>query len=286
MRTLKNILSVGLLTFSVSCSNFLDVKPLESISDAQTIFDKSSAETALRGVYSALSNGSYYGTTFQSIGYLSGDNIQWTGSQSQVQEFINKKVQPENSTISGAWTAIYRTINRANNVIAKVPTVTDPLLTEVLKNQIVGEAYFIRALSYFDLARTWGGVPLITKPTAAPTENKGVSRSSQAETYALVLKDLETAEPLLPSTTDRYRATRKTVWALRARYHLYLKEWAKAEEYASKLIRAHFLLMMPEVHRSRFLRFSTAPTSKTHTADNGSRKPMAAHANGHQTMPL
>jgi len=236
MKTLKYIFSVGLLTLSASCSNFLDVKPAESISDAQTIFDKTSAETALRGVYSALSNGSYYGTTFQSIGYLSGDNIQWTGSQSQVQEFINKKVNPENSTISGAWTAIYRTINRANNVITKVPAVTDPLLTQALKDQIVGEAYFVRALSYFDLARTWGGVPIITKPTATPTENRGVVRSSQAETYALVLKDLETAEPLLPATTDRYRATRKTVWALRARLHLYLKEWAKADEYASKLI--------------------------------------------------
>ncbi len=236
MRALKYILSIGLLTSTVSCNKFLDVQPLESISDTQTIFDKTSAETALRGVYSALSNGSYYGTTFQSIGYLTGDNIQWTGSQSQVQEFINKKVNADNSTIGGAWTAIYRTINRANNVIAKVPTVTDPLLTDVLKNQLVGEAYFIRALAYFDLARTWGGVPLITKPTSNPTENRGVSRSSQAETYALVLKDLETAEPLLPATTDRYRATRKTVWALRSRLHLYLKEWEKAEEYASKLI--------------------------------------------------
>lgn len=236
MRALKYILSIGLLTSTVSCSKFLDVQPLESISDTQTIFDKTSAETALRGVYSALSNGSYYGTTFQSIGYLTGDNVQWTGSQSQVQEFINKKVNPENATISGAWTAIYRTVNRANNVIAKVPTVTDPLLTDALKNQLVGEAYFIRALAYFDLARTWAGVPLITKPTANPTENSGISRSSQAETYALVLKDLETAEPLLPTTTDRYRATRKTVWALRSRLHLYLKEWAKAEEYASKLI--------------------------------------------------
>lgn len=236
MRALKYILSIGLLTSTVSCNKFLDVQPLESISDTQTIFDKTSAETALRGVYSALSNGSYYGTTFQSIGYLTGDNIQWTGSQSQVQEFINKKVNADNSTIGSAWTAIYRTINRANNVIAKVPTVTDPLLTDALKNQLVGEAYFIRALAYFDLARTWGGVPLITKPTANPTENRGISRSSKAETYALVLKDLETAEPLLPATTDRYRATRKTVWALRSRLHLYLKEWAKAEEYASKLI--------------------------------------------------
>ncbi len=236
MRALKHIYSIGLIALLTSCANYLDVKPLESISDTQTIYDKTSSETAIRGVYSALASGNYYGTTFQSIGYLSGDNIQWTGSQSQVQEFINKKVNAENSTISGAWTAIYVTINRANNVLAKVPTVTDPLLTDALKNQIIGEAYFIRALAYFDLARTWGGVPIVTKPTASPTENRGIGRSTQAETYAQVLKDLEAAEPLLPATTDRYRATRKTVWALRARYHLYQKEWAKAEEYATKLL--------------------------------------------------
>ncbi|NBA88993.1 RagB/SusD family nutrient uptake outer membrane protein [Emticicia sp. CRIBPO] len=236
MKKFKYLLYIVLLTSATGCDKYLDVQPLESISDTQTIFDKSSAETAIRGVYSALSNSNYYGTTFQSIGYLSGDNIQWTGSQSQVQEFINKKVNAENATISGAWTAIYRTINRANNVIAKVPGVTDPLLTEALKNQIVGEAYFVRALAYFDLARTWGGVPLIVTPTSNPTQNRGIARSTTAQTYAQVLKDLETAEPLLPSTTDRFRATRKTVWALRSRYHLYQKEWAKAEEYAAKLL--------------------------------------------------
>ena len=236
MKTIKYILAFFFVISLNACSKFLDVKPLESISDEVTIVDRNSAETAIRGVYSALADGSYYGTSFQSIGYLSGDNIQWTGSQSQVQEFINKRVNADNSTISAAWIAIYRTVNRANNVISKVATVTDPALTQDLKNQIIGEAYFIRALAYFDLARTWGGVPIITKPTINPTDNVGIKRSTQAETYAQVLKDLEAAEPLLPNTTDRYRATRKTVWALRSRYHLYQKEWARAEEYADRLI--------------------------------------------------
>ncbi|HAK76691.1 MAG TPA: RagB/SusD family nutrient uptake outer membrane protein [Runella sp.] len=236
MKFKHHILWVSLALASSSCEKFLDVQPKEFISDAATIVDRSSAETAVRGIYSALADGSYYGTSFQSIGYLSGDNIVWTGSQSQVQEFINKKVNADNSTISSAWISIYRTINRANNVIDKVPAVKDAQLTDALRNQYIGEAYFARALAYFDLARTWGGVPIITKPTINPTDNSGIKRSSVAETYAQVLKDLETAEPLLPATTDRYRATRKTVWALRARYHLYQKEWVKAEEYADKVI--------------------------------------------------
>ncbi|KAA9353103.1 RagB/SusD family nutrient uptake outer membrane protein [Larkinella humicola] len=236
MKPITYFFSILTLAVFSACESFLDVQPLESISDTQTIVDKATAETAVRGIYSALGSANYYGTGFQSIGYLSGDNIQWTGSQSQIQEFINHNVNADNATIAGSWIAIYQTINRANNVLAKVPGVTDPTLTQTLRDQYLGEAYFIRALAYFDLARTWGGVPLITKPTLSPAENSGIKRSTQAETYAQVLADLEAAEPLLPATTDRYRATKKTVWALKARYYLYRKDWAKAEEFATKLL--------------------------------------------------
>ncbi len=240
------IASITLAIAVTSCNKFLDVEPRASVSDEQTIYDKTSSQTALNGVYSALGSGGYYGTTFQSIGYLSGDNIQWTGSQSQVQEFINHNVSSSNATISGAWTAIYQTISRANNVIAKVPEVNDGAFTQAQKDQVVGEALFIRALAYFDLARTWGAVPIVTKPTTSPSDNIGLGRSPVAQVWAQVIGDLNTAEPLLPETTDRYRATRKTVWALKSRYYLYQKDWAKAEEYASKLIADNnYVLLKP-----------------------------------------
>lgn len=230
-----------------SCSKFLEVHPKESISDAQTIFDKTSAEEAVRGIYSALADGGYYGTSFQSIGYLAGGDIQWTGSQSQVQEFINHNVSPDNSTISAAWTAIYRVVNRANQVISKVPEVTDASLTDAYKKQLTGEAYFVRALAYFDLARVWGGVPLVTKPTLTASDNFGIPRATSEATYAQVQQDLEKAESLLPSTVNRFRATLKTAWALKARYYLYRKDWANAEAYAGKLIAdaANYQLVNP-----------------------------------------
>jgi len=221
---------------SWSCESFLDVKPRESISDQVTIVDRVSAETALNGVYSALGSGGYYGTTFLSIGYLSGDNVQWTGSQSQVQEFINHRVNPENSTIGGAWVAIYNTINRANNVIAKVPQVTDPALTAALRNTIIGEALAVRGLAYFDLARTFGGVPIILNPTISPADNRGIPRASQQETFEQAILDFNAAEALLGETTNRYRMTKRTVWALKSRYYLYQKEYQLAEEFATKII--------------------------------------------------
>ncbi len=82
-----------------------------------------------------------------------------------LQQFISHNVRADNANIASAWNAIYATINRANHIIAKVPNVTDPLLTDALKNQLTGEAYFVRALAYFDLARTWGGVQLALTPT-------------------------------------------------------------------------------------------------------------------------
>jgi hypothetical protein len=230
-----------------SCEKYLEVEPRASVSDENTIFDNASAQTALTGAYAAVASGGYYGTTFQSIGYLNGDNIVWTGSQSQVQEFINHNVNADNSTISGAWSAIYIAVNRSNHVIKKVPLVTDPLLTQANKDKIIGQAYFIRALAYFDLARTWGSVPIITEPTETAADNSGIAKSSQQQVYAQVLTDLEKAELLLTETTDRYRATKKTVWALKARYYLYNKDWANAELYATKLIsdNANYRLVKP-----------------------------------------
>ncbi|MBL7767373.1 MAG: RagB/SusD family nutrient uptake outer membrane protein [Flavipsychrobacter sp.] len=226
-----------LLTILISsCSRFLDVEPRASVSDQVTITDKISAEQAVRGIYSAFADGSYYGTSFVSIGYLSGDNVQWTGSQSQVQEFINHQVSAENSTLSAAWSAIYRAINRANNVLEKLPVVTDPQLTENLKNQYLGEASFLRALAYFDLVRTWGGVPIITTSSKEPSDNAGIPRSSEQEVWALIAADLDRAEQLLPLTTDRFRATRKTVYALKSRYHLYRQSWEEAGSYATLIL--------------------------------------------------
>jgi hypothetical protein len=252
LRSIAPFLGMVLVLALGACSSYLDVQPRESIADSQTIVDQQSAFTALNGVYSALGSSGYYGTSFQSVGYLGGGDIQWTGTQSQVQEFVSHNVRSDNSTISTVWSSIYATINRANHVLANVPTVTDPLLTSALRNQYLGEAYFIRGLAYFDLARTFGGVPLILQPTLTATVNQGIARASQADTYAQALRDLDAAEPLLanPATlgaNDRYRATRKAVWALKARLYLYRSNWAQAEAYATRVLsdQTNYKLLAP-----------------------------------------
>jgi hypothetical protein len=218
-----------------SCKKFLDPKPVNAVSDKKPIFDQASALTALNGVYRQLASSGYYGETYVTLGYFpSGDikNLTTGGSAN----LVNVNFRADDVTFNAAWEAIYNTINRANHVIERVPQTEDPQFTQAEKDQYVGEAKFIRALAYFDLARAWGGVQLILQPTTSLVDRPSVKRSTQEETYAQVLRDLEDAEALLPDEVNRIRATRRTVWALRARLHLYRQEWELAEEYAGKLI--------------------------------------------------
>lgn len=236
MKTLKYTLIAFLtISFFTSCEDLLEPEPVNAVSDLNPIFDKGSSETALRGVYRQLASSGYYGENYVTLGYYPSGDVKnlTTGGAANL---VNVNFRADDPSFNSSWVAIYATINRANHVITKVPNVQDPLLTTALRNQYIGEAKFIRALAYFDLARAWGGVQIILEPTVSLQDRPKVSRSSLGETYAQVLKDLEDAEALLPDGVNRIRATKRTTWALRARLHLYKKEWALAEEYATKLI--------------------------------------------------
>lgn len=229
------LLLLILASFTPSCKKYLDTKPIGAVSDEAPIIDKASAETALRGVYRQLASSGYYGETYVTLGYFPSGDIKnlTTGGAANL---VNVNFRADDVNFNTAWNAIYGTINRANHVISKVPSVEDPLLTQELKDKYVGEAKFIRALAYFDLARAWGGVQLVLEPTSSLVNRPALKRSSLEDTYNQVLTDLQDAEQLLPESLNRIRATKRTVWALRARLHLYREEWALAEEYATKLI--------------------------------------------------
>lgn len=247
---------------AASCKKYLDVTPRDQVLDTQTIFDGNSAQTAVRGIYNELESNDYYGYTFQTLGFFSGDNIKYVGSQTVNQQLTNHAVSSDLAALNTSWAAIYNVINRSNNVLAKVPGLaTSATFADSTKNHLLGEAYFLRALAYFDLARTWGGVQIVLTPTASATDIPNVKRSSIADTYAQVLKDLTQAEALLPNGTNRIRATVKTAYALHARYALYQKDWATAIAYASKLIAdKNYALVTPY---SAFFANSAANTSES-----------------------
>jgi hypothetical protein len=232
----KIIYIIPLLILFGSCKKFLDTEPQLQVDQSEAITNAGSAASAVNGMFNLLASSGYYGSNFPALSYLSAGDINWTGSQSDPSEITKHLTSATNGYVANAWTAIYRTISSANYIIAEIPKVNDPLFTTASRNQYLGEAYFVRALAYFDLARGWGGVQLILNPTTSAAENKGIKRSTLAETYAQVLKDLDAAETLVPTAVNRNRVTQKTIWALKARFYLYNQQWALAEQYASQVI--------------------------------------------------
>jgi len=227
------IVSVGL--FFTSCENYLDVSPKNAILSEDAITDAGTARAAIIGTYNALQ--SYYAADYPTLGSIPADNVSYNGTLSQYLQLDQNAVPTDNVITVSVYKSIYKTINSANSVIASVGSVSDPLLTDIEKNKILGEAYLIRALAYFDLARGWGGVQLQLKPTLDLSSLKGLKRSTLSETYDQVLSDLEQAETLLPEdATTRNRAQKSTALALRARLHLYREQWGEAETYATKVI--------------------------------------------------
>ncbi|MFD2572864.1 RagB/SusD family nutrient uptake outer membrane protein [Spirosoma soli] len=248
---MKAIRYILILLVAASC-NTLEVKPFQQLPDNGAITDAGSARAALLGAYSNVQN--YYQLNYPVLGYLPGDNVRFNGTLNQFLQVDQNALSADNVIITETWTQIYQAINSVNNVIAALPDITDPLLTTAEKNQLLGEAYFIRALNYFDLGRAWGGVPLVLKPTRSVADGKGVKRSTQAQTYDQVLADLTQAESLLPDGTTRNRAVKSTARALRARLHLYRQQWADAESFATQVLtNKNYSLVTP------YRTFFTAP---------------------------
>jgi tetratricopeptide (TPR) repeat protein len=233
--TLSLLLIFSVLLFG-SCNNILDLSPQQSVSNDVAVVDLKSAKAALAGAYDKLQSDNYYGSEFVAAIYLAGNDVTWSGSLNYYRAFNDHSYQSDNTTINTIWYAIYSALNEANQVIDKTSILSSDVISDSEKNRIVGEAYFIRALSLFDLGRTFGNVPIITKGTVTVHDFDGVKQSTQDKVYAQVIADLQTALPLLPETVDRNRVTKNTVRALLARVYLYTENWDKAEEYASLLI--------------------------------------------------
>lgn len=243
LRKIKNYslaLAIPLVLLTPSCKDLLDPQPLLYVSEDNSIVNKKSADAAVIGAYNALSQNNYQGNTFRYIVNLSDDNLRWVGNSPSNREFDVHDVFATNTSVSSLWGALYSTINISNNIIEAVPNVSDQTFSQADRNIAIGEAYFIRALAYFDLVRLWGNVPIITKPTRTPGSGDGIGNSTPEQVYNQVGADLEAAQrflPLNPTTLNRNRASIFAVYALKARLFLYLKEWQKASDYADLVIK-------------------------------------------------
>lgn len=218
MRLRYLVLSAFLAT-AAGCSSALDVDPVTDVPEETAIVDAVSARAAVAGLYDALQSGSYYGVSMYAYTETSSDNARHTGTFTAWADADQAVLTSDNGTVRGIWAAIYNAVNRANVLIQKIPGV--PGLSQADKDQMVGEALFVRALSYHNLVKLFGGVPIRTVPATDLGQAAEIARATVAAVYTQILADLAQAEPLMSNTTGSRSGSLGAVLALRARVLLY-----------------------------------------------------------------
>jgi starch-binding outer membrane protein, SusD/RagB family len=223
-----------------ACSSILEENPVDELPIDRAISDAEGARAALAGAYNVLQSGSYYGGDFTFFNDLIADNAVHTGTFTSYALADANQLRADNATVYDIWAAIYDGINRVNNILQKVPALTD--LEEAEKNQILGEAHALRGLHYHNLVKLYGDVPLVLEPPTSVEEASEIVRSPVADVYAQIRADLSAAEGLVTETSPSTRVTVGAVDALQARVALYQGDYATAVAEADEVLSQDYTL--------------------------------------------
>lgn len=207
MKNNYNTIVILTFLFLTSCEGFLTEIPRSSIGGNNFFKTAKDAEVSVTAIYSSIKG--HYNSNVYYFGDISTE-IANNGETSS--SLDNGEYTAADPVIRNFWTQMYRTINYANVSIKNIPEIE---MDEVLKNRFVAEARFLRALSYFELVRAFGGVPKITEPTLDETNNN-LPRATIEEIYNLILDDLMYCEDILPDQYNAINTGRATSGAAKA----------------------------------------------------------------------
>ncbi len=232
------LLISGMAFTTVSCKKFLDLKPIDSPTESTFYVDEKGLQGGLVAAFDALQHSSQYGQNFIALMEVRGDNVMDNdqgasgGVRYQLESFAERS---DNTIVTDAWLGCFRSIFRANIIISKAEEIQ---MDETRKNQIVGQAKFLRALSYFNATRLWGKLPLITAPQTTE-EARGNTRAEADAIYTLITDDLKMAMDHLPESwpaNEKGSVTAHAARALLAKVYLYQGKFSDAATLLEPLV--------------------------------------------------
>ncbi|HWK08129.1 MAG TPA: RagB/SusD family nutrient uptake outer membrane protein [Puia sp.] len=242
-------MAVGLFIFpQSSCTKLVEVEaPVTSTSEVNVYTSDATAAAVLTGIYTNISNSYFSNGGIASLSLfagLSADELKlYNGSTNTTYiRYYTNALSTSPPLIADFWNAFYPVIFIANSAIEGLANSNS--LTPAIKQQLVGEAKFIRAFCYFYLVNLYGDVPLITGTDY--TVNAVFFRTLKSRIYQQIIADLKNAQTLLSSnyldatllniTDKRVRPTQGAAAALLARVYLYTGDWVDAEAEATNVI--------------------------------------------------
>jgi hypothetical protein len=264
---MKNKIFIFSLIAAVSLSScnkdFLDLKPQQSVFTDDMFTNLATTRAAVNGFYSLMQSYSYYGRDAMVIPEVLSDNA--TRSVKTGNRYTGMNTMTHTATdanVSRMWSQIYKVVTNANNVIANEDKVKALVTASEQPElaQLIGEAYAVRALAYFDLAKFFSRplkfstdgshlcVPLVLKPITNVTEVVYPARNTAAEVYAQIDADITAALTRLPATGAvlksgveaptlfKVRLNKFSVLALKARIAIFKEDWSTAITAATEVI--------------------------------------------------
>ena len=205
------------------------------------------AHTALNGVYSSLIAFNYYGADYHHLLNM-GSGLFSTDRVPSYNDIAGLNPTSSLNFVTNVWKAMYQTIGYCNDLIQNIEAVerTDPEY-----NNILGQAYFIRSLTYFHLVRIYGGVPLLTAPVTP--DNLHNPRMPVEDVFDQIILDAERAQTLLPEygSNQAGRPSNTAANMLLAKVYIQMagnktstetEYWQKAYDHAILVYNTHTLV--------------------------------------------
>ncbi len=213
----------GLIAWFSSCKkNLLDKKPLNSLSEDVVFADASFLQNYVYNIYNGIKPPWSPGTGgYEALTDVAVDQPETHDRAAGMREYLQGNISPDNITdLTNIWNEEYSYIRKANLFFEKTKTSTiDPAVLGPMQ----GEVHFLRAWMYFELIRTYGGVPLITSSFTLTDSSFNVPRNTYDECAAFVLSECETAITQLDGITPQSgKISQAAAMALKARMLLYM----------------------------------------------------------------
>lgn len=211
-KILYNTLIVIMLIAYSGCDKLsLDLSPESSVADGNFWKTPEQYESFIAGLHSRLRT---YEMNFMALGELRSDvfgDTPFSGEATQGWErFWFNTINSENPGISN-YAGLYNLINQINLLIYKTEPATN--LTEANKSYYLGQAYGLRALSYFHLLRSWGKAVIVTEPSITfDLNNLARKASSEADVMSLIKDDLDKSEEFFGSNYS-FKYNDKAFWS-------------------------------------------------------------------------
>ncbi|MFX1707391.1 RagB/SusD family nutrient uptake outer membrane protein [Chitinophaga sp. CC14] len=252
------------LIIHLNCAKLIEVNTPKTSIDAKNVYTNDvTASAVLTGIYTTLSASNITGTDLSAIGLttgLSGDELVLYGGSGDIR--LRAYYQNNLKTITSYndfWSTIYKEIYILNLSLEGLTSSTT--LTPSIKQQLLGEVKFMRALCYFYLVNLYGDVPLVLSTDY--TINNILHRNSKEVIWTQIISDLKEAKSLLSSdyldgtllnkTTERVRPTKWSAAALLARSYLYIKDWKNAEVQSTEIINNSIEFNLDSLNRTFLL---------------------------------